>query len=47
LYAGPQGSPGLDQINVALDRALAGRGMVDVSVVVDGRAGNVTRLLMR
>jgi hypothetical protein len=44
-YAGQQGAyPGLDQINVALDRALVGRGVVDVSVVVNGRAGNVTRL---
>lgn len=47
LYAGPQGSPGLDQINVALDRALAGRGVVNVSVVADGRASNVTRLLVQ
>jgi len=47
LYAGPQGSPGFDQINVALDRALAGRGMVDISLVVDGHAGNLTHLQFR
>jgi uncharacterized protein (TIGR03437 family) len=41
LYAGAQGSlVGLDQINVAVPRSLAGRGEVDVTVTVDGKTSN-------
>jgi uncharacterized protein (TIGR03437 family) len=43
-FAGEQGSPGLDQINVALPRALAGRGEVDVVLTVDGKTANVVRI---
>jgi uncharacterized protein (TIGR03437 family) len=40
-YAGPHGgSPGLDQINVLLSRALAGKGSIDVSVIVEVAASN-------
>ena len=45
LYAGPQGAyPGLDQVNVKLPRALAGRGDVDVLLNVDGKAANTVRM---
>lgn len=41
LYAGPQGLfPGLDQVNVALPRSLAGAGPVNIDLVVDGHAAN-------
>jgi uncharacterized protein (TIGR03437 family) len=44
LFAGEQGAPGLDQINVLLPRALAGRGEVDVVLTVDGKLANAVRL---
>ncbi|MGH9845983.1 MAG: hypothetical protein ACREEM_45355, partial [Blastocatellia bacterium] len=41
LYAGPQGSfVGLDQLNVSLPRSLAGRGELEVNVLVDGQEAN-------
>jgi uncharacterized protein (TIGR03437 family) len=41
LFAGPQpDSPGLDQVNVLLPPALAGRGTVDVVVSVANQASN-------
>jgi uncharacterized protein (TIGR03437 family) len=44
-YAGTQGQfPGLDQINLTVPRSLAGRGMVDVVVTVEGQATNVGRI---
>jgi len=43
-FAGEQGLPGLDQINVALPRALAGRGEVDVILTVDGKTANIVRI---
>lgn len=43
-FAGAQGSPGLDQINVAIPRSLAGRGEVDVALTVDGRTANRVRI---
>ena len=40
-YAGPQsGSPGLDQINIAIPAALAGAGDVTLSLTVDGQPAN-------
>jgi len=40
-YAGPQGEiKGLDQANVRLSRTLAGRGTVDIVLIVDGRGAN-------
>lgn len=44
LYAGEHGAPGLDQINILLPRALAGRGDVDVVLTVDGKLANPVRL---
>jgi uncharacterized protein (TIGR03437 family) len=45
LYAGAQGSlVGLDQINVAVPRSLAGRGEVDVTVTIDGKTSNPIRV---
>jgi uncharacterized protein (TIGR03437 family) len=41
MYAGPQGGfAGLDQVNVRVPRSLAGRGDVDVVLVVDGKTAN-------
>jgi uncharacterized protein (TIGR03437 family) len=48
LFAGPQGSLlGLDQINLRLPRALAGRGEVEVALVVEGRAANLVRVAVK
>jgi uncharacterized protein (TIGR03437 family) len=48
LYAGPQGEgAGLDQINLLLPRALAGRGEVDLVLSVDGKATNTVRISIR
>jgi uncharacterized protein (TIGR03437 family) len=45
LYAGPQGSfVGLDQLNALLPRGLAGRGEVDVAVIVDGKQMNTLKV---
>jgi uncharacterized protein (TIGR03437 family) len=44
LYAGEQGAPGLDQINVLLPRALVGRGEVEIVLTVDGKPANPVRL---
>ncbi|MGH9802983.1 MAG: hypothetical protein ACRD82_21660, partial [Blastocatellia bacterium] len=44
-FAGQQGDfVGLDQINVLLPRALAGRGEVDLALTVDGKAANTVRV---
>lgn len=44
-YAGPQNEyPGLDQVNVAIPKALRGRGQVDLLLTVDGVAANPVRL---
>ena len=45
-FAGAQGDlVGLDQINVGpLPRALAGRGEVDLVLLVDGKAANTVRV---
>jgi uncharacterized protein (TIGR03437 family) len=41
LYAGPQNSfQGLDQVNVQIPAALAGRGEVNVTLSVDGQLSN-------
>lgn len=45
LYAGPQGQfAGLDQMNIPLARTLAGRGVVDVTVSVDGLPANTVQV---
>ena len=47
-YAGAQSVwPGLDQINVRLTRELAGAGLVNVTLNVEGQPANVTRLLFK
>lgn len=44
-YAGPQLQlVGLDQINAFIPRSMAGRGEVDVVVMVDGKAANVVKI---
>ena len=45
LFAGTQGNfAGLDQINARLPRNLAGRGEMDLALVVDGVAANTARV---
>jgi uncharacterized protein (TIGR03437 family) len=45
LYAGPQGGfAGLDQINLRIPRAVAGRGEVVVSLTVSGKSANPVTL---
>jgi uncharacterized protein (TIGR03437 family) len=47
-YIGAQGGfAGLDQINLRLPRALAGRGEIEVNLIVDGRAANTVWLRVR
>jgi uncharacterized protein (TIGR03437 family) len=48
LYAGVQPTfAGLDQLNIELPTALAGRGDVDVLVTVDGKSANPVRVNIR
>jgi uncharacterized protein (TIGR03437 family) len=48
LFAGPQGSfVGLDQLNVSLPRSLAGRGEVELSVLVEGHEANKLRVAIK
>jgi uncharacterized protein (TIGR03437 family) len=48
LYAGAQGAfAGLDQVNVRLSRNLAGRGLVDVLLTVDGKMANTVKIHMK
>ncbi len=45
LFAGAQGDfAGLDQVNARLPRELAGRGEMDVALVVDGAPANMVRV---
>ncbi|MBM3735648.1 MAG: YHYH protein [Acidobacteria bacterium] len=47
-YAGPQGTfPGVDQINVQVPRALAGRGSVPVVITAAGRPSNAVNVSIR
>ncbi len=47
-YAGAQGGfAGLEQVNLLLPRSLAGRGEMDVTLMVDGRVANTVRLHVR
>jgi uncharacterized protein (TIGR03437 family) len=46
-FAGPQGSPGFDQVNVLLPRTLVGAGDVEVRLTVDGRSSNTVRVTIR
>jgi uncharacterized protein (TIGR03437 family) len=48
LYAGPQGGfAGLDQMNLRVPRSLAGRGEVDVMLVVDGKPANAVKMSIK
>jgi uncharacterized protein (TIGR03437 family) len=48
LYSGPQGQyDGLDQINVRVPKALRGRGLVDVVLIIEDRVANTVRLQFR
>lgn len=48
LYAGPvDGFVGLDQSNIRIPRALAGRGVVDVILTVDGRPANAVTIQIK
>jgi len=47
-YPGAQGRfAGLDQVNMALPRSLAGIGAVEVNLTVDGRAANTVQIRFR
>ena len=47
-YAGPQGTlVGVDQANLLLDRNLAGRGEVDVSLTVAGVVSNTVKVVIK
>jgi uncharacterized protein (TIGR03437 family) len=39
--------PGMDQVNILVPTSLAGRGEVDVVVIVDGTAANTVRVNIR
>ena len=48
LFAGPQGGlVGVDQVNLRLPRALAGRGEMELALMMDGRTANPVRVLLR
>ncbi|MBL8189997.1 MAG: hypothetical protein JNK38_18425 [Acidobacteria bacterium] len=48
LYAGPQGDfAGLDQFNLRLPRSMAGRGEVQIRLVVDGKAANIVTVTVK
>src|SRR5262245_9331939 len=47
LYAGMQGSPGLDQVNLRVPRDLLGRGKVNVELTVEGKAVNVVEVVSK
>lgn len=48
VYAGPQNQfPGLDQMNVQVPAGLAGKGEVNVVVMVEGRAANTVRVAFK
>jgi uncharacterized protein (TIGR03437 family) len=47
-YAGPQtNTSGLDQLNIALPRALSGKGDCEINIVVDGKAANPLRIRIK
>ena len=47
LYAGMQGFPGVDQVNLRIPRDMMRRGEVDVEVAVEGRAVNVVKVVIK
>lgn len=47
-YVGEQGQyPGLDQVNILIPRELAGRGEVDLVLIVDGQQANVVKISIK
>jgi uncharacterized protein (TIGR03437 family) len=45
FYAGMQGElTGLDQSNLLIPRSLAGRGEIDVTMMVDGQMTNMVKI---
>ncbi len=46
-FAGAQGAPGLDQVNVELPASLRGKGEVTVLLTVDGKVANVVTLTIQ
>jgi uncharacterized protein (TIGR03437 family) len=44
VFAGPQGSPGLDQLNAVIPASLAGAGLIPVQVSVGGVASNTVQI---
>ncbi len=47
-YAGPvAGFTGLDQVNLRVPRSLAGRGEVDIVLIVDGKSANTVKVDIR
>jgi uncharacterized protein (TIGR03437 family) len=40
-------NPGLDQVNVRVPRSLAGAGLVEVALEVDGKASNTVVIALR
>jgi uncharacterized protein (TIGR03437 family) len=47
LYAGAQGFPGTDQINLRVPRDLIGRGEVIVEIAVEGNPVNVVKVVVK
>ncbi len=47
LFAGPQGMPGLDQINLRVPHELMGRGEALVEITVEGRPLNPVKIVIR
>jgi uncharacterized protein (TIGR03437 family) len=45
-FAAP-GFVGLDQCNIKLSRALIGKGLINMSMTVDGKASNTVQLLFK
>jgi uncharacterized protein (TIGR03437 family) len=46
-FAGPQGFPGLDQVNVILIPELQGAGTVDLTLIVNGQRSNAPTITVR
>ena len=46
-FAGPQGFPGLDQVNVVLIPQLRGAGAVDLTLIVNGQRSNTSTIVVQ
>lgn len=48
LYSGPQNQfPGLDQVNIEIPRSLAGRGVVEVALTIEGSLTETARIRLK